>query len=149
MMCCIFCCFLTGCPSPADESKEAEGHVKQALPIVEEALNQAYPDAVLDRKSFHGVSGIEIGPDHGLTDWVEGQYKDGGIEDVLINVKTRKIYTTEDQVAVSIYAMKRAYGLYNADSGNMYGSVEFDFEAPYCSESDKYGNFPNHEYASD
>ena len=140
MMLCFFCCFLAGCPSPADETKEAEEHIKQALPMAEEALAQAYPDAILDKESFHGVSGIKNGPDHGLTDWVEGQYKNGGIKDILINVKTREIYTTEDEIKVSMYAMKRAHELYNTDAGSMEGSVGFDFEAPYCSDG-KYGNF--------
>lgn len=132
LMLCFCSCFLMGCPSPADESKEAKEHVKQAIPMAEEALKQAYPNAILDSKSFHGVSGIKTGPDHGLTDWVEGEYKDGGKEDILINVKTQEIYTTDGQITVSGYAMKRAYELYNANSGNMDGSVEFSFEAPYC-----------------
>ena len=140
LMICLFCCFLTGCPSPADESKEAEEHVKQVLPMAEEALKQAYPNAILDKKSFHGISGIKMGPDHGVTDWVEGQYKNGGVKDILINVKTREIYTTEDEIKVSMYAMKRAHELYNTDAGNMEGSVGFDFEAPYCSDG-KYGDF--------
>ena len=137
---CLYCCFLTGCPSPVDESKEAEDHVELAIPMAEEALKRTYPFATIVKKSFHGVSGIKIGPDHGLTDWVEGQYKNGGLEDILINVKTQEIYTTNDRFSVNHYAMKRAIELYNADSVYMDGSVEFSFEAPYCSDSDKYGN---------
>lgn len=140
MTLCLCCCFLTGCPSPADESKEAEEHVKQAIPMAEEALKRVYPGAVLIQKSFHGVSGIKTGPDHGLTDWVKGRYKNGGEEEILINVKTQEIYTTDEQISISLCALKRAYELYNAGSWNMDGSVAFSFEAPFCSDSDKYGN---------
>ena len=114
IMLCFCSCFLMGCPSPADESKEAKEYVELAIPIVEKEFSQLYPNAVIDRKSFHGVSDIKTGPDHGLTDCVEGQYKNGGIGDILINVKTEEIYTTDKHITVSTYAMKRAYELYNA-----------------------------------
>ena len=133
-------CFLMGCPSPADQSGEAEEHVAQALPMAEEALKRVYPDAMLDKKSLHGVSGIKTGPDHGLTDWVEGHYRDGGTEDILINVKSQEIYTTSEWNKVSSYAMKRVHELYDTEAGDMEGSVGFSFEAPYCSDSDEYGN---------
>ncbi len=35
---CFLSCFLMGCPSPNDESKQAEEHVSQAIPIIEEEV---------------------------------------------------------------------------------------------------------------
>ena len=141
IMICLCGCFLVGCPSPNDESKEAEEYVKQAIPIAEEALKSVHPNATLQKASLQGISGNMVGPDHGLTDWVKGVYRDSSDEDILINVITQEIYTTSEVKKINTYGMDLAYELYKTDSMSMEGSVGFSFEVPYCSNDiDKYGN---------
>ena len=109
--------------------------------MAEEALKRVHPNAMLDKGSLHGVSGINIGPDHGLTDWVEGEYRDGGAEDILINVITQEIYTTSEKGKVNSYGVDLACELYKTDPMSIEGSVGYSFEVPYCcNDIDKYGN---------
>ena len=87
------------------------------------------------------MSGNKVGPDHGLTDWVKGTYRDSGDEDILINVITQEIYTTSEKKKIDTFGMDLAYELYKTDSMSMEGNVGFSFEVPYCcNDVDKYGN---------
>ena len=140
---CLLCAalFLMGCPSPRDESKQAEEHVKQAITMAEEAVKWVYPNAIIKTETFSGVSGIQVGPDHGMTDWVRGQYLNGGQEKILINVLTKEIYVTSEFYKIRSYGMKAAKDLYRLDESKMVGSLSVYKEEPYCSEDpDKYGN---------
>ncbi len=45
-----------------------------------EEVKKYYPDALIKADTFYGISGVNTGPDHLMTDWVEGTYLDGGTE---------------------------------------------------------------------
>lgn len=137
---CFLSCFLTGCPSPGDESKQAEQHVRQAVSMAEE-VKKYYPDALIKADTFYGISGVQTGPDHLMTDWVEGTYLDGGKENILINVITNDIYVTSEWSEANSYGMKSVRELYNLDSTDLTGMVYGYIEKPYCiDDPDKYGN---------
>lgn len=138
---CLLSCILTGCPSPGDESKLAEQHVSQAVSLAEEELTKIYPDAIIKPKSFYGISGVQTGPDHLMTDWVMGEYLDNGKEEILINVLTNDIFVTSEWHIINSYGMKLARDLYGLDDTSLDGSVSGYMEMPYCTdEPDKYGN---------
>ncbi|WP_155831923.1 hypothetical protein [Butyrivibrio sp. WCD2001] len=130
-----------GCPSPKDESKQAKKHVKEAIPIAEEAVKKVYPDAIIKGNTFYGISGTQVGPDHLVTDWVRGEYLDGGKEEIMINVLTKDIYVTSEWNKISSYGMKAARDLFGLDSANTDGYIYGYKEEPYCADDpDKYGN---------
>lgn len=136
----IMSMFLTACPSPADESKEAEQHVKEALSIAEEEVTKIYPNAVIKANSFYGISGAQTGPDHLMTDWVKGEYLDGGKEEILINVLTKDIFVTSEWDKISSHGMDSARELYGIEVMDMDGMVSGYMKKPYCVEDpDKYG----------
>lgn len=140
LICCLSC-FLVGCPSPGDESKQAEQHVSQVVSIAEEEVTKIYPDAMIKADTFYGISGVHTGPDHLMTDWVEGEYQNGGKEEILINVLTKDIYVTSEWNKISSYGLKNVRDLYGLDDTNMDGFVSGCIEKPYCiDDPDKYGN---------
>ena len=138
---CFLSCFLMGCPSPNDESKQAEEHVSQAIPIIEEEVTDLYPHARIKTKSFYGIGAPNMGPDHLVTDWVSGIYLDGGEKEVMMNVITKDIYVSSEWYKINSFAMESVRDLYGLDLGNMDGSVHGCIEKPYCiDDPDKYGN---------
>ena len=138
---CLCGCFLTGCPSPADESKEAGEHVRQAIPIAEEAITKVYPNAVVKKNTFYGVSAAQTGPDHLMTDWVEGTYLDGGEERVLVNVNTGEIYVTSEWHKIRSYEMDIIKDLYHIDVSDFDVQISGCKEEPYCIDDPaRYGN---------
>ena len=138
---CLLSCFLVGCPSPRDESKQAEQHAKQAISLAEEELPKYYPNARIKANTFYGISGVDIGPDHRMTDWVRGKYLDGGEETILINVLTKEIFVTSEWYKINSYGRRLVTDLYGLDDTNMRCSVVGYMERPYCiDDPDKYGN---------
>ncbi|SFG10134.1 hypothetical protein SAMN05216356_101256 [Oribacterium sp. WCC10] len=106
-----------------------------------EEVKKYYPDALIKADTFYGISGVNTGPDHLMTDWVEGTYLNGGTENILINVITSDIYVTSEWSEVNSYGMKYVRALYNLDSTNLNGTVYGYIEKPYCiDDPDKYGN---------
>jgi hypothetical protein len=138
---CFLSCFLFGCPSPGDESKQAEQHVSLAISMAEVEVPKIYPNAMIKTNTFYGISGAQTGPDHLMTDWVKGEYQDGGEEEIMVNVLTKDIFVTSEWHKISSYGLKSVKGLYGLDDTNMDGSVHGYIEKPYCiDDPDKYGN---------
>ena len=141
IMMCLCGCFLAGCPSPADESKEAGEHVRQAIPMAEEAIVKVYPDAIVKKNTFYGVSAAQTGPDHVMTDWVKGTYLDGGEERVLVNVNTGQIYVTSEWHKIRSYEVDNISDLYHIDIPDFDVQILGCIEEPYCIDDPaKYGN---------
>lgn len=137
----ICICMLGGCFQKGYDTAEEDKNVELALELAKKAIKENHPSAVLSESNFRAV---DVKPPNSpvlhLSDWVTGEYKDSGKWDILINVKTKEVYTSREWNKVNHYGKQLAYKLYGLDEGDMQVEVYGTLEKPYVADKPEYGS---------
>ncbi len=133
---------LSGCLSGTENAVKENSNTEQAVSIVEDYLKRKDPSYKAIKSSFKDVEAeLRKGSsEKTLTDWVTGEYEGVRKENVLVNVKSREIYTSENWDKVNAYCIDLANKLYGVGDSNVQVTVIATTYASYFADTEKYGN---------
>ena len=131
---------LSACFPKAYTNKEEKEQLAHAIAIARVYQEKYAPSARFDEQTFHVYDSM---PENDrklyLTDWVYGEYKDGGKYNVYINTTENKIYSDKEWNKVQVYGQKLAEQLYGLDEKQMTVDVWGYTELPFCKDDASFG----------
>lgn len=132
---CFCSCFPKGYTN--DEQK---AQVKQAIKIAGDYQKKYAPNGRLKENTFHAYDVMREGEHElKLTDWVYGEYLDGGKYNMYVNTATGEVYSDKEWDAVKSFGSKQAEKLYGLDEDEMTVDVWFSTKLPFVKGDDAFG----------
>lgn len=115
----IIVSMICGCFQKSYTSKEEKDQLAHAIALARIYQKNNAPSIILNEVAFRVQD--TLGPEAKLclTDWVKGEYKDGGRYYMLINTATNEIYSDKDWLDARFYGRQLAEKLYGLSEGDM------------------------------
>lgn len=131
---------LGGCFAKGYTADEEKSQLSRAMVIAREYQGKYAPDARLKENTFHVYDSMKEG-DHKLylTDWVYGNYLDGGEYNMYVNTNTGEIYSDKGWASIESYGGRLAGDLYGLDDNKMIVDVWGSAELPFRTDDDSFG----------
>ncbi len=131
---------LGGCFAKGYTAEEEKAQLSRAIMIAREYQGKYAPDGRLKENTFHVYDSMKEG-DHKLylTDWVYGNYLDGGEYNMYVNTNTNMIYSDREWISVASYCRRLAGDLYGLDEDKMTVDVWGSAEVPFCEDDAAFG----------
>ena len=143
IICLLILCsiVLNGCIPKAYSKKEEKEKINQAVKLAQEYFKDTSSSARVKKSTFHIETAMKD-DDYKMyiTDWVGGDYLDGGSEHILVNTETREIYTSKHWNILSDYGSKRIEEHYGLGKPDIRVEIYGHKELPYCIDDNSFGN---------
>lgn len=133
------CFLLCGCMPTDYDASEKNSETDRGIAIAKEWLAQNEPDAMIIESSFE-TSDVrnDSSPKLRLTDWVIGEYKNGGRQEIAVNLKTNEIYTSEEVWTLTGRSQDLIEDLCGLDANTYTSEVNISKEVPSIAGDDSY-----------
>lgn len=131
---------LSGCFPKAYTSKEEKEQLAHAIAIARVYQKKYAPSITLKEDKFHVYDAMREGePKLCLTDWVYGEYTDGGKYELYINTDANKLYSDKEWSKIESYGTKLATQLYGISESEMLADIWGSTELPFCEKDEAFG----------
>ena len=135
----LLCTCICGCMPTAYDAEEKTSETQQGIALAQEWLDQNQPNATIIKSSFE-TSDVrnDSSPKLQLTDWVIGEYKNGGRQKIAVNLKTNEIYTSEEVWTLTGRSQDLIGDLCGLDANTYTSEVNISKEVPSIAGDDSY-----------